>query len=163
MILMDHICRSGASGYFGGFFLRPLVGLVSLLRNLLSVILSGKTDSPLEERFLALRIPALYMPMDAIVWIIGYGIALVRGPRLMPQYGARTVQALGLITLEQALVVLGLAGFLITMLAGFTTDPQPLLAGLMFAQPLLGLSIEALGLLLLIVVTLAMKARLARD
>ncbi len=147
----------------GGFFLIPLVGLVSLLRNLLSVILSGQTASPLDERFLGLTIPALYAAMDAIIWMIGYGIALFYGPRLMRQYAAPVGKALGLTPLEHAFAVLGLAGLFITLLKGFTSYPLPIFAGLMFGNALSGLFVEAGGLLVLFVIALAMRARLARD
>lgn len=147
----------------GGFFLIPLVGLVSVLRNLLSVVLSGQTASPLDERFLGLTIPALYAAMDAIIWMIGYGIALFYGPRLMRQYGARVSEALGLTPLEQAFAVLGLAGLFITLLKGFTSYPLPIFAGLMSSNPLSGLFVEAGGFLLLLIIALAMRARLARD
>ncbi len=150
----------------GGFFLRPLVGLVSLLRNIMSVALSERMASnmpAIELVFLGLTPAALYAALDAVIWLVGYGITLVYGPRLMRQYAARTVQALGLTPLEQSFAVLGLAGLLITMLDGFTTYLQPVFAGPMSAEPLVGLSIEAVGLLLLIVVAVAMRARLARD
>ncbi len=144
----------------GGFFLIPLVGLVSVLRNLLSVILSWQTASPLDERFLGLTIPALYAAIDAVIWIIGYGIALFYGPRLMRQYGARVSEALSLTPFEQAFAGLGLAGLFITMLKGFTSYPLPVFAGLMSSNPLSGLFVEAGGLLLLIVAALVMMARL---
>ncbi len=144
----------------GGFFLIPLVGLVSVLRNLLSVILSGQTASPLDQKFLGLTIPALYAAMDAIIWLIGYGIALFYGPRLMRQYGARVSDALRLTPLEQAFAVLGLAGLFITMLKGFTSYPLPIFAGLMSGDPLSGLLVGAGGLFLLIVAALVMSARL---
>ncbi len=147
----------------GGFFLIPLVGLVSVLRNLLSVIMSGQTASPLDERFLGLTIPALYAAMDVIIWVIGYGIALFYGPRLMRQYGAQVSEALGLTHLEQAFAVLGLAGLLITLLKGFTSYPLPIFAGLMSGNPLSGLLVEASGFLVLFIIALAMRARLARD
>ncbi len=147
----------------GGFFLIPLVGLVSVLRNLLSVILSGQTASPLDERFLGLTIPALYAAIDAVIWMIGYGIALFYGPRLMQQYGARVSEALGLTPLEQAFAVLGLAGLFITLLKGFTSYPLPIFASLMSGNPLSGLFVEAGGFLLLFIIALAMRVKLARD
>ncbi len=149
----------------GGFFLRPLVGLVSLVRNILSVALSEHMASSMpavEFAFLGLTPQALYAAMDAVVWLVGYGIALVYGPRLMQQYGRRIVQVLGLTPLEQAFAVLGLAGLLITMLNGFTSYAWPVFGGQMEGNSLSGLFIWAVGFLLLITIAIAMRARLAR-
>lgn len=114
----DHPLRLFLWLALGGFFLIPLVDLISYLRDLISLaFLSDQnlTEIPL---FLGTTSWLQYSAIVIATGIIIYSFAIYYGRKLIAEHGFPVMKELALGSLEQGFIVLGLAGLFNHMIRG---------------------------------------------
>ena len=153
----------------GGFFLIPLIDLLSNLRNLLSLIVSPDENMMEIPLFLGTTSWFWYSIISLIVATAIYAIAIIYGKRLLMEHGQTVIELLSLNDVEQAFFVLGLAGLLSSMIHGIignflwilNTDTET--ARSMPLGPWGAILGWVLAFLILIVVILLMNQKLLKE
>jgi len=153
----------------GGFFLIPMTDLLSYLRNLLSIIVSPDENMMEMPLFLGTTSWFWYSIISLVVAITIYAIAFIYGRKLLMEHGQPLIEGLSLNDVEQAFIVLGLAGLLSSMIHGIVGNFLWILntdTGTARSMPLgpwgaiLG---WVLAFLILIVVILLMNQKLLKE
>ncbi len=102
----------------GGFFLIPLIDLLSYLRNLVLLIVSPDQNMMEMPLFLGTIAWFWYAIISLVVAITIYAVAMIYGKRLLVEHGQPLIEQLSLNDMEKAFTVLGLAGLLSSMIHG---------------------------------------------
>jgi len=106
----------------GGFFLIPLIDLLSSLRSLVSLIVSPEENMLEMQLFLGRTSWFLYSAINLVVAVAIYAVAIVYGRRFLTEYGRPVIERLSLNDTEQVFIILGLAGLLSSMIHGIIAN-----------------------------------------
>jgi len=102
----------------GGFFLIPLVDLLSYLRSLISLLVSPEENMMQVQLFLGTTSWFLYSAISLVVAVAIYAVAIIYGKKVLTEHGQPVIERLSLNDMEQTFLILGLAGLLSSMIHG---------------------------------------------
>ena len=106
----------------GGFFLIPLVDLISYFRDLISLAIPSDQNVTEFPLFLGTTSWQLYSAIVIAMGIIIYSFAIYYGQKLIAKHGLPVMKELTLSSLEQGFIVLGLAGLFNHMIRGIVIN-----------------------------------------
>lgn len=151
----------------GGFFLIPLIDLLANLRSLVSLIVSPEENVVQVQLFLGTTSWFLYSALSLVVAVAIYAIAIIYGSRFLTEHGQPVIKQLSLNSIEQAFIVLGLAGLMNSMIRGIVTNFLWILNTESVRTVSTGhwgaIMVWVLGFLILILAILLMNKRLDKE
>jgi hypothetical protein len=127
LILRSRISGSHLSRLFlwlilGGFFLIPLVDLISYFRDIFQLLIPSNQNVTEFPLFLGKTSWLLYSTIAIAMGIVVYSFAIYFGKRIITQHKLPVVEELHFSSLEQVFIVLGFAGLFNYMIKGIVVN-----------------------------------------
>lgn len=114
----DHFTRLFLWLVLGGFFLVPLVDLISYLRGLFMLVIPSDSNTSEVYMFMGTTSLLFYNILFTAIGVITYSSGIYYGRKIVAEHRLPVIKELALSPLEQNFIGLGLAGLFSRMIRG---------------------------------------------